>query len=53
MAWQMVFLAVLVVVPLLLLAAQHPARERLNARGVPMVRPWRPAPPPPPVDDHH
>lgn len=51
--WQAVALAVMVVLPLVLLASMHPARERLSARGVPMQREWHPAPPPPPVDDHH
>ena len=52
-AWQIVLLVGLGLLPLLLLAVQHPARERLSARGIPMARQWHPAPPPPPVDDHH
>jgi hypothetical protein len=51
--WQVVLLAAAVVLPLVLLASMHPGRERLSTRGVPMPRAWRPAPPEPPVDDHH
>lgn len=52
--WQVVVLVVMVLLPLLLLIRLHPSRERLDARGVPMVRDWRPTPsPPPPADDHH
>jgi len=52
--WQVVALMVMVLLPLLLLTRMHPSRERLDARGVPMVRDWRPTPPPPlPDDDHH
>ena len=51
--WQVVVLAVVAVLPLLLLTRMHRSRERLDARGVPMVRDWRPTPPGPPVDDHH
>ncbi len=51
--WQVVFVAALVLLPLVLLAAMHPARERLDARGVPMHRQWRPTRPESPVDDHH
>lgn len=52
-AWQVVLIAVVVLLPLLLLVGQHPARERLSTRGEPMSRAWRPAPPAPPVDDAH
>jgi len=51
--WQVVMLVALVVLPLVLLAWMHPARERLSARGVPMHRAWRPSAPKLPVDDHH
>jgi len=51
--WQAVLAAAVVLLPLLLLLAQHPARERLSTRGVPMGRTWRPVPPTPPVDDAH
>ena len=51
--WQVVMLAAAVLLPLVLLASMHPARERLSTRGVPMQREWRPAPPDLPVDDHH
>ena len=51
--WQWVSLAVVVLVPLLLMVGFHPARERLNARGTPMVRSWRPSAPTPPADDEH
>lgn len=52
--WQVVLIAVVVVLPVLLLVGQHPARERLSTRGVPMARTWRPAPPAPEAhDDHH
>lgn len=51
--WQLILLAAAVILPLVLLASMHPARERLSTRGVPMQRAWRPAPPAPPVDDHH
>lgn len=51
--WQLVFIAAVVVLPLLLLAFQHPAKERLSAGGVPMARAWRPAPPAPEPDDEH
>lgn len=51
--WQIVVLGVAVLLPLLLLVLEHPARERLSVRGVPMARQWRPAPPSPPADDHH
>jgi hypothetical protein len=52
-AWQVVLIAALVLLPLLLLLVQHPARERLSTRGVPMARSWRPVPPAPPADDEH
>ena len=39
--WQIVLLAVFVLLPLLLLAGFHPKRERLSgARGVPLDREW-------------
>lgn len=40
MTWQIVVLAGLVLLPLLLLAAFHPGRERLSARGRPLEREW-------------
>ncbi|MFP4635082.1 MAG: hypothetical protein ACLFRD_04400 [Nitriliruptoraceae bacterium] len=40
MTWQIVVLAVLVLLPLLLLTAFHPGRERLSARGRPLEREW-------------
>ena len=52
-SWQLVIIAVVLAPPLLLLFGLHPARERLDARGVPVERSWRPSPPPPPVEDHH
>ncbi|MFP4149796.1 MAG: hypothetical protein ACLFUG_10545 [Nitriliruptoraceae bacterium] len=52
-AWQVVLIAVVVLLPLLLLVGQHPARERLSTRGVPLGRAWRPTPPKPPVEDEH
>jgi len=51
--WQVALLAGVAVLPLVLLAAMHPARERLSTRGTPMQREWRPAPPKLPADDHH
>jgi hypothetical protein len=52
-AWQVVLIAAVVLLPLLLLLAQHPAGERLSARGLPMARTWRPVPPAPEADDEH
>jgi hypothetical protein len=52
-AWQVVLIAVVVGLPVLLLVGQHPARERLSTRGVPMTRAWRPAPPAPETHDEH
>lgn len=52
--WQLVLIAAVVLLPLLLLVALHRGRERLSARGVPLSRSWRPAPPAPePHDEHH
>ena len=51
--WQWVSLAVVVLVPLLLMIGFHPGRERLNARGTPMLRSWRPAASHTPADDEH
>lgn len=52
-AWQAVLIAVVVLLPLLLLVGQHPDRERLSTRGVPMARAWRPTPPAPEGHDEH
>lgn len=40
MTWQLVLLAVLVLLPLALLADFHPHRERLDSRGRPLLRDW-------------
>ena len=40
--WQSIVLATLVALPFLLLADFHPRRERLDSRGKPLPRPWRP-----------
>ena len=39
-AWQVIFLAVVVLLPLVLAATFHPHRERLNARGEPLGSSW-------------
>jgi hypothetical protein len=41
--WQLVVGLVLVGLPLLLLLAGHRHRERLDARGRPLRRRWRPS----------
>ncbi|MEX2550798.1 MAG: hypothetical protein WD638_11260 [Nitriliruptoraceae bacterium] len=52
-AWQLIAIAVVVLLPLLLLVAFHPRRERLTARGAPLERGWFPEPPPAIRDEHH
>ena len=42
-AWQVVVAAVLVALPLVLLLLGHRHRERLDARGRPLRRRWRPS----------
>lgn len=42
MTWQLVILAVLVLLPFALLADFHPHRERLDSRGRPVPRDWQP-----------
>ncbi len=53
-AWQIVVLAVLVLLPLLLLAGFHPKRERLSGGGAPIERGWdRQLEPTLGNDEHH
>lgn len=42
-AWQGLVAAALLVLPFALLAAGHRHRERLDARGRPLSRRWRPS----------
>lgn len=51
--WQLISIAVVVLLPLLLLVVFHPRRERLTARGLPVERGWRPAPRATPPVEHH
>jgi hypothetical protein len=52
-AWQIIVLAFLVLLPIALLIDYWPDRERLTARGAPLPRDWRPAPPKVLADDEH
>jgi hypothetical protein len=51
--WQIIVMAFLVLLPLALMLDYWPGRERLDARGAPLDRSWRPKPPPPPSGDEH
>lgn len=52
--WQIVFAAVFIASPFVLLGVFHGGRERLSSRGKPLARMWRPTPISAPVeDDHH
>jgi hypothetical protein len=52
-AWQIILFAFLVLLPMALMVDYWPHRERLTARGAPLVREWRPSAPPAPADDDH
>ena len=39
-AWQVIFMIIVVVLPMLLTATFHPHRERFDARGEPLGRSW-------------
>ncbi len=51
--WQLIAIAVVVLLPLCLLVVFHPRRERLTARGVPVERGWWPASQAEPSVEHH
>lgn len=52
--WQLVGIAVVVLLPLALLVDLHPRRERLTARGTPLPRDWhRQLDPHVAHDEHH
>jgi hypothetical protein len=40
-AWQVITMAVLVLLPIALMLDFHPHGERLGSRGQPLERPWR------------
>ncbi|MEX2533882.1 MAG: hypothetical protein WD360_07955 [Nitriliruptoraceae bacterium] len=53
--WQIVFAAVFIGTPFVLLGVFHSSRERLSSRGKPLSRAWRPLSSPVTVEDdqHH
>lgn len=51
--WQIIGLAVVVLLPFALLLDLHPQRERLTARGAPLPREWRRQIEPHVEDDEH
>jgi len=51
--WQIVLFAFIVLLPFSLMYDFWPYRERLDHRGRPLPRDWRPAPRPAEVDDPH
>lgn len=52
-AWQIVAIAVLVLLPFALLVGFWPHSERLTSRGKPLERDWRPQVEHEPADEHH
>lgn len=51
--WQIVLVGFVVLLPVTLMLDFWPHRERLDARGRPLPRDWRPAPAPVVSDDDH
>lgn len=51
--WQIVFAAVFIGMPFVLLGLFHGDRERLSSRGKPLSRRWRPTVSVVPIDDGH
>jgi hypothetical protein len=52
-AWQIVAIAVFVLLPFALLVGFWPDSERLTSRGQPIERDWHPQLKHDPVDEHH
>jgi hypothetical protein len=52
-AWQIVAIAVLVLLPMALLVGFWPDRERLTSRGKPIEREWEPQVTHEPAEEHH
>jgi hypothetical protein len=52
-AWQIVAIAVFVLLPFALLVGFWPDSERLTSRGQPIERDWHPQVTHDPVDEHH
>lgn len=51
--WQILFAAVFIGTPFVLLGVFHAGRERLSSRGKPLSRVWRPLTTPVTVEDEH
>lgn len=52
-AWQIVTIAVLVLLPMALLLGFWPNRERLTSSGKPVERDWEPQVTHAPAEEHH
>jgi hypothetical protein len=51
--WQLLLIALFVLLPFTLMLDFHPDRERLDGRGRPLERAWPRSRRPAPTDDNH